>query len=55
MDESEETTNSIIEFCKSKLPGYMVPVAIEYRNALPRTPRGKIDYRVLEEEAAQQK
>jgi long-chain acyl-CoA synthetase len=54
MDESEETTNSIIEFCKSKLPGYMVPDAIEYRNALPRTPRGKIDYRALEEAAQQE-
>lgn len=51
IEESEETTTSIIKFCKSKLPGYMVPDEVEYRNELPRTSRGKIDYKALEKEA----
>jgi long-chain acyl-CoA synthetase len=29
----------------------MVPEAVRYRDDLPRTPRGKIDYRALETEA----
>lgn len=49
-EESEKTTNSIIEFCKQNLPEYMVPEEIEYRIDLPRTDRGKVDYRVLEKQ-----
>ena len=37
--------------CFSVLPDYMVPEAVRYRDDLPRTPRGKIDYRALETEA----
>ena len=48
---SEELTQQIIEKCKQKLPEYMVPEAIEYRSDLPRTERGKVDYRALEKEA----
>ncbi|MBR0540830.1 MAG: acyl--CoA ligase [Clostridia bacterium] len=45
---SNELTDEIIEICKLELPNYMVPESIEYRTELPRTPRGKIDYRALE-------
>lgn len=44
----DELTKEICEFCKDKLPGYMIPDEIEYRAELPRTSRGKIDYRALE-------
>jgi long-chain acyl-CoA synthetase len=44
-------TNELRRLCQDKLPGYMVPDEIEYRDDLPRTPRGKIDYRALEEMA----
>ena len=44
-------TEELLHLCKDKLPGYMVPEEIEYRSDLPRTPRGKIDYRALEEMA----
>ena len=37
--------------CRKELPDYMVPEAVRYRDDLPRTPRGKIDYRALETEA----
>lgn len=42
-------TKEIRAFCQNKLPGYMIPDEIEYRAELPRTSRGKIDYRTLEE------
>lgn len=48
---SNEITDEIIEICKLELPNYMVPESIEYRTELPRTPRGKIDYRALEKQA----
>ena len=48
---SDELTNDIRAFCKDKLPGYMIPDKIEYLSDLPRTPRGKIDYRALENRA----
>ena len=38
----------ILEICKQNLPEYMVPETIEFVNDLPRTPRGKIDYKALE-------
>ena len=41
-------TNELLRLCRDTLPGYMVPEEIEYRSDLPRTPRGKIDYRSLE-------
>ena len=39
----------ILEVCKQNLPGYMVPEEIEFLIDLPRTARGKIDYRAMEE------
>lgn len=41
----------ILNICREELPAYMVPDEIEYRSDLPRTPRGKIDYRELERES----
>jgi long-chain acyl-CoA synthetase len=49
-EKTEETKQKIIQNCKKMLPGYMVPEEIEFRDSLPRTPRGKIDYRALENE-----
>ena len=48
--KSEETKQRILDICKSSLPDYMVPDEIEFRDELPRTARGKVDYRVLEQE-----
>ena len=47
----DDLTEEILLFCKDKLPEYMVPVEIEYCSDLPRTSRGKIDYRALEKQA----
>ena len=47
----KNVTNEILTICHEKLPEYMVPEEIVYRNDLPRTDRGKVDYRALEKEA----
>ena len=39
----------ILSICKEKLPEYMIPESIEFRKELPRTTRGKVDYKALEE------
>lgn len=41
----------IRDYCKNKLPEYQIPDVIEFTDVLPRTERGKIDYRALEEMA----
>ncbi len=38
----------ILEICRKKLPNYQIPVEIEFMRELPRTERGKIDYKVLD-------
>ena len=38
----------ILEICRKKLPNYQIPVEIEFMSELPRTERGKIDYKVLD-------
>ena len=44
----DKVTEEILRLCRDKLPDYMVPDEIEYRHDLPRTSRGKVDYRALE-------
>ena len=39
----------LMSICRKNLPGYMVPDEIEFIDIMPRTPRGKVDYRTLEE------
>lgn len=46
--KSEKTTQKIMAACKENLPAYMVPEEIMYCDSLPRTERGKVDYRALE-------
>ncbi len=48
--KNEDTKKAILDSCRAALPDYMVPKEIEFRDDLPRTSRGKIDYRVLETE-----
>lgn len=43
--------DEILEICRQKLPAYMIPEDVICRNDLPRTPRGKVDYRELEKMA----
>ena len=45
---SDAFNEEIIQLCKEQLPEYMVPDEIELCDDLPRTNRGKVDYRALE-------
>ena len=49
-EKSEEDLirTELLLLCKEELPEYMIPEEIEFVDDLPRTPRGKIDYRSLE-------
>lgn len=44
----DQIKEGILETCKQNLPEYMIPEEIEFVDDLPRTSRGKIDYRALE-------
>ena len=48
--QSDKAIDEILEICRQNLPGYMVPEEIVIEKELPRTSRGKVDYRVLERE-----
>ncbi|XP_023734216.1 2-methylpropanoate--CoA ligase CCL4 [Lactuca sativa] len=43
------TPMEIIEFCKAKMPGYMVPKLVVLKDELPKTSTGKIQKYVLRE------
>jgi amino acid adenylation domain-containing protein len=37
------TREEVLDHCRQRLPGYMVPDAVEFCEALPRTSNGKVD------------
>ncbi|GFZ09483.1 AMP-dependent synthetase and ligase family protein [Actinidia rufa] len=43
--------NDVIEFCRARLPHYMVPRTVVFREELPKTSTGKIQKAVLRENA----
>jgi len=49
----DKTRNSLITACKTKLPNYMVPAKIVYKDDLPRNANGKIDRKTLSAELAE--
>lgn len=51
---SDALANDIKRFCGDHLPDYSLPDEVVFTEALPRTNRGKIDYRVLEKEVQEQ-
>ena len=44
------TRENVLDHCRRWLPGYMVPDIIEFREALPRTSTGKVDWAGLARE-----
>lgn len=48
-EESDLIRSELRELCINNLPDYMRPKWIEFREELPRTSRGKVDYKKLEE------
>ena len=51
---SEEIKKEIMAYCRERIAKYAMPYDIEFREELPKTLVGKVAYRVLEEEAAQE-
>lgn len=46
-DGTSAGAESLLAFCATKLPRFMVPRAVEALEALPKTPSGKVDYPAL--------
>jgi acyl-CoA synthetase (AMP-forming)/AMP-acid ligase II len=42
-DAPADIAEAIVQSCKQQLPNFMVPLHVELRDELPRTPHGKID------------
>ena len=53
VEPSDALANDIKRFCAEHLPDYSLPDEVTFTDMLPRTARGKIDYRALEEEVQQ--
>ena len=43
------TEEQIVEWCREKMAAYKVPRVVEFADALPRTPTGKVMWRALQE------
>ncbi|XP_057492307.1 2-methylpropanoate--CoA ligase CCL4-like [Actinidia eriantha] len=48
---NKRSENDVIEFCRARLPHYMVPRTVVFREELPKTATGKIQKAVLRENA----
>ena len=49
LSRTEEIEKKLRRYCEDKLPSYARPMFYEFRDALPLTAAGKIDWRALEE------
>ena len=49
--DSNSVNDELRKLCQNELPEYAQPVWFKFVDALPLTPIGKVDYRVLEREA----
>ena len=50
-EPSEETKQELMAYCREHIAKYAMPCDMEFREDFPKTPVGKIAYRVLEEES----
>ena len=49
----DQVRTDILEFCRAEMAAYKVPKVIHVVDAIPLTPVGKIDKKVLRDQAAQ--
>jgi len=49
------TREELLDHCRRRLPGYMVPDVVEFRETLPRTSTGKVDRAGLRSTETQQR
>ena len=54
VEPTEELKKELLDYCADKIAKYAMPRDIVFRTELPKTLVGKVAYRVLEEEAAQE-
>lgn len=52
---SDETKQTLLDYCRKYIAKYAMPYDIEFREELPKTLVGKVAYRVLEEEEAKKR
>ncbi|KAK4795029.1 hypothetical protein SAY86_013023 [Trapa natans] len=50
-NQKRATETEIMEFCRARMPHYMVPKTVVFRDELPKTSTGKIQKYLLREEA----
>lgn len=51
--DKDKAEKEIMELCQKNLARYMIPKKIEFRDSLPKTMVGKINYRMLEKEESE--
>lgn len=51
MEGKDLTINDLQSYCSERLPRYMIPESIQFRDALPKTSTGKIDRTLLARES----
>jgi acyl-CoA synthetase (AMP-forming)/AMP-acid ligase II len=54
MDANTLNAADTLRRCAQRLPAYMAPKTIEVVDALPRSPNGKVDYKKLRADRADQ-
>ena len=54
LSRTADIEETLRQHCEEKLPSYARPTFYEFRDSLPLTAAGKIDYRALEERAAKE-
>ena len=50
VEPNDETKQALMSYCRRNIAKYAMPYDIEFRDELPKTPIGKVAYRVLEQE-----
>lgn len=50
VEKNSDTEKDILSYCEKNLAKYMIPKKIEFRDTLPKTMIGKVDYRELEKQ-----
>ena len=48
--DTPQLRNELLELCKKNLAVYSIPKEFEFRQSLPKTMLGKVDFRKLQEE-----
>ena len=50
MEPTDETRQELLSYCRLHIAKYAMPYDIEFRDEMPKTLVGKVNFRLLEEE-----